>query len=107
MSHDHHGHSHANVSHLSRAFFAAFVLNIAFAAIEAGYGWHIGSLALLSDAGHNLSDTLNIALSGLAVWAASRRPGGRYTYGYRRGTIFATLVNAVFLVATSLWLIWE
>lgn len=107
MSHDHSHHGHAPVSSLSRAFFAAFVINLAFAAIEAAYGWQVHSLALLSDAGHNLSDTLNIALSGLAAWAASRRPGGRYTYGYRRATILATLANAFFLVAASVWLVWE
>lgn len=107
MSHDHSHHSHAPVTSLSRAFLAAFVLNLAFAAIEAAYGWHVHSLALLSDAGHNLSDTLNIALSGLAAWAASHRPGGRYTYGYRRATILATLVNTLLLVVASVWLVWE
>jgi cobalt-zinc-cadmium efflux system protein len=106
MPHEHHGHAHAPAS-LSRVFLIAFAINIVFAGLEAFFGWRVHSLALLSDAGHNLADTLNLALSGIAVWAAGLRPSERYTYGFRRAPIFAAFANALFLVLSSVFILYE
>jgi cobalt-zinc-cadmium efflux system protein len=92
-----HGHSHAP-ARFDRAFGAGILLNLGFVAVEAGYGLAANSLALLADAGHNLSDVLSLVLAWAAAWAARRRPSRNFTYGFRRTTILASLVNAVLLL---------
>jgi cobalt-zinc-cadmium efflux system protein len=97
-SHVHdHGHAHAPAN-FDRAFAIGIALNLAFVAIEAGYGLAAGSLALLADAGHNLSDVLGLVLAWAAAWAGRQRPTTRYTYGFRRASILASLANAVLLL---------
>lgn len=64
-SSDHHDHT---VSNLSLAFFVAITVNAIFTLTEWYFGWSIHSLALISDAGHNAMDTLNLVLSGIALW---------------------------------------
>ncbi len=91
------GHSHAPSS-FGRAFAIGIALNTAFVAIEAGYGFWAHSLALLADAGHNLSDVFGLALAWGATVLAARRPNDRFTYGLRASTILAALFNAVFLL---------
>lgn len=111
--HDHghpHGHGHAHVhapAHYGRAFALGVGLNLAFVGIEAFYGWAVGSLALLADAGHNLSDVGGLLLAWAAYAAARLRPDDRHTYGWRRGSILAGFVNAVVLLAAMAWLVWE
>lgn len=96
--HDHgHGHSHAPAN-FDRAFAIGIALNLAFVAVEAGYGLAANSLALLADAGHNLSDVLGLVLAWAAAWAGRQRPTERYTYGFRRASILASLANAVLLL---------
>lgn len=98
--HDHthgHGHGHAPVDH-GPAFAIGVVLNLAFVAIEAVAGFLSGSMALLADAGHNLSDVLSLALAWGASILAKRPPGGRYTYGFKSSTILAALANAGLLL---------
>ncbi len=104
MSHDHssghdHGHHHAPAD-FGRAFLIGIALNTAFVAAEAGFGFQAGSLALLSDAGHNLSDVLGLVLAWVAAILARRPAAGRYTYGLKRTTILAALANAIFLLVT-------
>ena len=98
--HDHgHGHSHSHApASFNRAFAIGIALNIAFVAIEAWYGWKINSLALLADAGHNLSDVLALALAWGASALGRRQPSHRFTYGLRSSTILAALVNAMLLM---------
>jgi cobalt-zinc-cadmium efflux system protein len=105
MAHDHHdhGHSHGGGHHhapanMSRAFAIGVVLNIGFVGAEAGAGFWTGSLALLADAGHNLSDVLSLLLAWGATVLARRAPAGRRTYGMRKATILASLANAVLLL---------
>ncbi|MGN7721103.1 cation diffusion facilitator family transporter [Chitinophaga sp. 22620] len=95
-----HDHAHAptGASHLNRAFLAGIGLNLAFVAVEAVAGFTTGSLALLSDAGHNLSDVASLALSMLAFRLARIPPSSRYTYGYRKSTILISLLNAIILL---------
>jgi cobalt-zinc-cadmium efflux system protein len=106
--HDHGlgGHSHAPAS-FGRAFAIGIALNTAFVIIEAGYGFFANSVALLSDAGHNLSDVLSLIVAWIAAILAARPPKGRYTYGLRSSSILAALFNAVFLLVAIGALSWE
>ena len=83
---------------MGRAFAAGVVLNTGFVLVEAAAGLWTGSLALLADAGHNLSDVLALLLAWGAAVLARRAPAGRRTYGLRKATILASLANAVLLL---------
>ena len=100
MSHEHsHQHSHAiNAESLNKAFIIGIVLNLAFVVIEFAAGFWFDSLALLSDAGHNLSDVVSLVLALLAFRLAKVKANGRYTYGYKKSTILVSLFNAVILL---------
>lgn len=95
----HHRHDHAPAD-FGRAFAIGIVLNTAFVAIEATYGWLAGSMALVADAGHNLSDVLALLLAWGAAVAARRPASARFTYGYKSSTILAALANAGLLAIT-------
>ena len=100
MSREHsHQHSHAiNAESLNKAFIIGIVLNLAFVVIEFAAGFWFDSLALLSDAGHNLSDVVSIVLALLAFRLAKVKANERYTYGYKKSTILVSLLNAVILL---------
>ncbi|MBF9197082.1 cation diffusion facilitator family transporter [Microvirga terrestris] len=106
-SHSHHGHSHAPVAGHGRAFAIGIVLNLGFVAIEAGYGFWADSMALLSDAGHNLSDVLGLAIAWGAALLARRGPTERFTYGLRSSSILAALFNALLLLVAVGGIVWE
>jgi len=91
------GHSHAPAS-FGRAFALGIALNTAFVAVEAGYGLASGSMALVADAGHNLSDVLSLFLAWGASVLATRPPRGRFTYGFKSSSILAALGNAALLL---------
>lgn len=108
-AHEHgraHGHSHAP-ARFERAFAIGIALNAAFVAIEAWYGWHVGSLALLADAAHNLSDVAGLVLAWAASIAARVTPDHRHTYGWRRASIMAAFANAILLLLATGSLAWE
>ncbi|OYX63341.1 MAG: cation transporter [Sphingomonadales bacterium 32-64-17] len=102
--HDHgHGHSHSGGhSHapkdFGRAFAIGIVLNTVFVAVEAIYGYISGSMALVADAGHNLSDVLGLIIAWGASVAARRPATARFTYGLKSSTILAALANAMLLL---------
>ena len=100
MSHEHsHQHSHTiNAESLNKAFIIGIVLNLAFVVIEFAAGFWLDSLALLSDAGHNLSDVVSLVLALLAFRLAKVKANERYTYGYKKSTILVSLLNAVILL---------
>jgi cobalt-zinc-cadmium efflux system protein len=102
--HDNH---HHDTSTFNRAFAVGIVLNIAFVAIEAFYGWRVNSLALLADAGHNLSDVAGLVLAWGGTWAVTLRPDARHTYGWKRATILAAFANALLLLVAMGGLAWE
>jgi len=105
--HDHsHSHAHAPAE-FNRAFAIGILLNAVFVGIEAFYGWRINSLALLADAGHNLSDVAGLVLAWGAVLAGKRRADDRHTYGWKRATILAAFINAVVLLVAMGSLGWE
>ena len=99
-----HGHPHADGT---RAFAWVTLINLAYTLLEAGYGFATNSLALLSDAVHNLGDVLGLALAWGAAVLARRPPTARHTYGWRRATLLSPLANALLLVAFSGALGWE
>lgn len=101
-----HGHAHAR-PHATRAFAIATLLNLAYTAVEAAYGFATNSLALLSDALHNLGDVAGLALAWGAAALARRAPTHRHTYGWRRATLLSPLANALVLVGFAGALVWE
>ena len=101
--HDHsHGHSHAGHSHapdnFGFAFAAGVALNTVFVIAELIFGYAANSLALISDAVHNFSDVIALLLAWGAVWLARKQPTEQHTYGYRRASILAALINAGLLL---------
>ena len=105
-----HGHGHDAPDVLARpgrAFAIGIALNLAFVAIEAWYGWKSGSLALLADAAHNLSDVGGLLLAWGGMVAAGLKADERHTYGWRRATIIASFANAVILLVAMGSLAWE
>jgi len=110
MAHDHdHHHAHGRHTPASydRAFAIGIALNLAYVAVEAAFGLVADSLALLADAGHNLSDVLGLALAWGAAWLARREPTPRRTYGLRRSSILAALANAMLLLVAIGAIAWE
>jgi cobalt-zinc-cadmium efflux system protein len=102
---DHH-HHHAPPDY-NRAFAVGVALNIVFVVVEVVYGLIADSLALLTDAGHNLSDVLGLLLAWGASALATRRPSARRTYGYSRATILASLGSGLLLLAAVGAIAWE
>lgn len=103
-AHPHHNHSPAS---FNRAFGIGIGLNTAFVAIEAFYGWQVGSLALLADAAHNLSDVAGLLLAWAGALAVRLRPDDRHTYGWKRASILAAFFNAMLLLVAMGSLAWE
>ncbi|MFO0874194.1 MAG: cation diffusion facilitator family transporter [Phycisphaerales bacterium] len=101
-----HTHEHGAPDH-HRAFALGVGLNLAFVALEAGFGFRANSLALLADAGHNLTDVLGLVLAWVATYLARRPPTARRTYGLRRASILAALLNAVLLLVAVGGIAWE
>ena len=93
----HAGHSHAPES-FGWAFAIGAALNTAFVIAELIFGYAANSLALISDAVHNLSDVIALLLAWGAAWLAQKQPTQRHTYGYRRASILAALFNAGLLL---------
>jgi len=92
-----HNHDHAPAD-FGRAFAVGVVLNSAFVLIEAGFGLWSGSMALVADAGHNLSDVMSLLIAWGATYMAARPANSRYTYGYKSSSILAALANAGLLL---------
>src|SRR5262245_61005636 len=91
------GHDHAPQS-FGRAFAIGVILNTAFVAIEALYGFWPGAMAMVADAVHNLSDVLALLIAWGAGVMAARPASPRYTYGYKSSSILAALANAGLLL---------
>lgn len=101
MAHEHHHHHHhevADVATLKGVYTVSIILNLAFVLIEAGVGLWGNSLGLLSDAGHNLSDVFSLLLAMVALRLAATRSTKTMTYGYRKGSVLISLLNAIILL---------
>ena len=93
-SHDHH-HHHEDYS---RAFAIGIALNVGIVLLEATYGFLADSMALIADAGHNLSDVLGLVVGLAGSVMARRSPSPRFTYGLKKASILAALINSLFLL---------
>ena len=103
MSHDH----NHEIGNYNRAFAIGVLLNIAFVAIEAIYGIFSNSLALLADAGHNLSDVVGLLLAWGANVLATKAATEKRTYGFRKSTVITCLASAVLLLVALGVITWE
>lgn len=112
-SHSHHNHPHDSHSlpiagkALGRVFYWAIGLNLVYVAVEAAMGLAAGSMGLLSDAGHNLSDVASLLLAFIALKAAQRHATPRFTYGYGKATVEASFINAVILYVAVIFIFIE
>lgn len=106
--HDHaHGHHHPPPAGLTRAFAIGIALNVVFVVVEFTYGLVASSLALIADAGHNLSDVLSLMLAWGATRLARRDATPHRTYGFRRGTILSSLLSSTLLLGAMGAIAWE
>lgn len=113
--HDHHhGHHHTHQlptgggsERLHKAFLIGIAINLAYVVVEFVAGFLFNSLALISDAGHNLTDVASLALSMMAFKLASKPSNSVFTYGYRKSTILVSLVNSVILFVAIGAILWE
>jgi cobalt-zinc-cadmium efflux system protein len=107
MSRETHDHHHHATPDFSRAFAVGVALNVVFVGIEVTYGLIANSLALITDAGHNLSDVLGLLLAWGAIYLAGKQPSLRRTYGYSRTTILASMFSGLLLLAAVVLISWE
>ena len=109
MEHHYHHHVHPtpDMQKLNRSFIVGIVLNIVFVLAEAGAGFYYDSLALLSDAGHNLSDVVSLVLAMFALRLSMAKPSLQYTYGYKKSTVLVSLLNAAILFVAVAVILYE
>jgi cobalt-zinc-cadmium efflux system protein len=113
--HDHdaghgHGHGHAHglpEQGINARMGIAVALNLTFVVVEGGFGFLSNSVALIADAGHNLSDVLGLACAWTAMFLMRRPPGAQFTYGLGRSSVLAALTNAVLLLMACGAIAWE
>ncbi|MDV6236215.1 cation diffusion facilitator family transporter [Leptospira ellisii] len=108
-SHDHsHHHDHSHKSgNSSKTLIVAIFLNLIYASLEAGIGLWSGSLALISDAGHNLMDVSSLLLAWIAVKLQERSPSPRFTYGWKKSSILISLLNSILIFGTVAFIFYE
>lgn len=99
-------HSHGS-RHYGKAFGIGIALNTLYIVVEVFYGLTTNSSALLADAGHNTSDVLSLLLAWGAIWAATKKPTKTYTYGYRKSTIMASVINGVLIMAAGCIIVYD
>jgi cobalt-zinc-cadmium efflux system protein len=102
-----HNHSNKRDINLGNAFKAGITINIIFIIVEALFGFFSNSMALIADAGHNLSDVLALVFSWIAVILSQKQPTLKFTYGFRRSTILIALLNTILLLAAVVFIIYE
>ncbi|MFJ1321620.1 cation diffusion facilitator family transporter [Capnocytophaga canis] len=109
MEHSHEGHSHsvASLESINRAFYIGIGLNLVYTIIEFVVGFRINSLALISDASHNLSDVASLVISLLGLKLTQKVATYSFTYGYKKASILASFINAVLLVYIAVKIILE
>ncbi len=107
MSHNHdHSHNH-DVKDFGKAFAIGVTLNLIYIVVEVTYGILIDSLALIADAGHNLSDVLGLLLAWAASHLVKKRATKKYTYGFKKSSVLAALINSLILLVAMGAIIWE
>jgi len=102
------GHAHGIAAQgINTRMAIAVALNLIFVVVEAGFGFLSNSVALIADAGHNLSDVLGLVFAWTAMYLGRRPPGARFTYGLGRSSVLAALANAVLLLLACGAIAWE
>jgi len=102
--HNHsHSHSHGKVDRIGWTFF----LNVSFTIIEFIGGWLTNSTAIMADAVHDLGDSLSIGFAWILSRFSDKEASDRFSYGYRRLTLFGALINSIVLVIGSVWVLFE
>lgn len=110
MGHHHNHHEHGSslpTESYNRTFALGVALNVIYIIVELIYGFSTGSLALLADAGHNVSDVLGLLIAWAAFYCSQLKPNERYTYGWGSATILAALLNALILMVALGGILWE
>lgn len=107
MTYHQHHHETPDLKKLNTAFIVGIVLNLLFVAVEIVAGLLNNSLALLTDAGHNVSDIGSLLISLIAIRLAARKTTENFTYGYKKATVLASLTNAVILLAVVIVIVIE
>ncbi len=102
-----HNHGHAPPKDFGKAFAIGISLNVVYILVEAGYGLIINSLALIADAGHNLSDVLGLLLAWGASYLVRKARTEKYTYGFKKSSVLAAFLNALILLVAIGAIIWE
>ena len=102
-----HFHAHAHGKSTGKILLASLAATLLFVAVEAVAGLRSGSLALLSDAGHNFTDAFGLALAAAGFYFAAKPGDQLRTFGYQRTGVLAAFLNALFLVIVSVALLWE
>ncbi len=105
MSHDHHHHHQSH--NYNRSFALGVLLNVLFVGVEVGYGLYANSMALIADAGHNLSDVFSLLLAWGATILAAKSATEMRTYGFRKATVLASLASAILLFIALGGIAWE
>src|SRR3990167_5103248 len=105
--HDHgHHHSHSHGTHASSHLLSiSLMIILIYAAIEAFAGWHAGSLALLGDAGHMVSDALALGIAAFAMWIAKKPASKTHSYGMQRAEVVAAWISSLMMLFISLGII--
>lgn len=98
MPHTDHHHPVPSTRKLTTIFVWSIALNLLYSAVEFGIGVYSGSMGLIADAGHNLSDVVSLVMALLAIRLSARKATRKYTYGFKKSTILASLFNAVLLL---------
>ena len=107
VMHDHHQHHHHSGATGSGVLLPALVLTLSFAGVEAAAGWWSGSLALLGDAGHMVSDAFALGFAALAAWVARRPASARHSYGLGRADVVAAIINGLFMLVVVMGIVIE
>jgi cobalt-zinc-cadmium efflux system protein len=102
-----HSHTHDSSINLSNAFKIGITINIVFIIAEGITGYLSNSMALMADAGHNLSDVLTLLFSWIAITLSQKQPTLKFTYGFRRSTILAALLNTILLIVAIGFILYE
>ncbi|MDE6861605.1 MAG: cation diffusion facilitator family transporter [Alistipes sp.] len=103
----HHNHTHEHVGNVGRALITGIAINVVYAATEFCVGIWQGSMGLIADAGHNMSDVAGLLLALIAVKLSAKQASRQYTFGYRKASILISLINAVILLAAVVGIVWE
>ena len=107
INHNHHHADHHHVKSYGKAFIIGISLNILFVLIEGGFGFKINSLALLADAGHNLSDVAGLILAWAGLAVARKKANEKHSYGWKKASVLAAFTNSLFLLVAMGSLAWE